>query len=340
MVAEQGAVYVIAGLLDPDNTYVAALDAKTGAVKWRNDSSGHLDPQRNTGIAGMGYPAIARGRLWLRSASYDLASGTCHPVMNPRMDRRTSATLPRYTGYFGDAFLVVGGSRFFNDQNISFTADNKSDAAYFIELNDDLTGKTPIAFPWNDCRVMPAWDERNLIAMPAAQNAKDPRPIARLVFRREEDLLCWDTPRAVAELRKNIAAAQVHRPLVSSYGEWVPKVPALIDHGKGEIYQDPQKVWCNQSGWYVAAVLTANAAVAAHALPAASGKAEDMTTYAVTAYDRTTGAQFWQATLPGHTRRNRLDVRRPCTGRNDWRCAAVRRGPPTVPVRGSTGWRE
>lgn len=305
VLVDNGVVYAIAGLLDPDSTYVVALDVLTGAVKWRNDTSGHLDTQRNTGIAGMGYPAIARGRLWIRGASYELATGVCHPTLNPKALGFSQALFLRYTGYFADAFLVTGGARFFDELNIT-SSENENDVISFVEMNDDITGKTPVAVPWFDCRVMPAWDARNLLAMPAAKSAKAQPPGA---IRREEDLLCWDTPRAVTELRKDIAAGAADHLALSNWGE-VPKNRTLIDHSKNESYQEPQKVWLNQSGWYLAAVLTADAAVAVHALPVASGRPEEMTTYFATAYDRTTGAQLWQLALPGQPQMDGVSIAR------------------------------
>jgi len=303
VLADHGMIYSIAGLLDTDNTYVVALNAKTGAVKWRNDTSGHLNPQNNTGVAGMGYPAIARGRLWIRSASYDLATGECHPTFNPKDTNVTSSkgTLHRYTGYMGDAFLVTGGRRFYDEQHV-YIGDsehpNNVTTAYFIELNDDASGKLPVAVPWGSCRVMPAFDARNIIAMPIELD-KSSFPI-------DSAILCWDTPLAVAELSRQISSGKGSDAPFSGGGG----VRTCIDRKKNETYQEPQKVWSVQSGWCIASVLCANAVVAAHGLPSASGKPPDISTYAVTAYDRNTGAQLWQAPLPEQPLMDGLSIAR------------------------------
>ena len=43
VVVKQDTAFVAAGLLNYDGTYVYALDAATGELKWQNDSCGHLN---------------------------------------------------------------------------------------------------------------------------------------------------------------------------------------------------------------------------------------------------------------------------------------------------------
>ena len=51
VVAEEGVVYAAAGIAHYDGTYVYALDAVTGRVKWRNDTSGNLSEKVDCGVS-------------------------------------------------------------------------------------------------------------------------------------------------------------------------------------------------------------------------------------------------------------------------------------------------
>ena len=175
VLVQDGVVYAAAGILDVDGTYVAALDARSGQVKWRNDRSGHLDATRDTGVAACGFPAIFKGRLWIRSVSYDLATGACRASVDaPRPAAananlwvthytgavtRYSGLLERDTGLFAHQFLVIGGQRFFDDQymlgSIPGTTEDQGihNTIEFLQLADDATGKFPCVVPWQQCRI-------------------------------------------------------------------------------------------------------------------------------------------------------------------------------------------
>jgi len=83
VLVEDGTAYVAAGIVNYDGTYVYALDAATGAIKWQNNTSGHLDKQARTGASVQGHQLINDGKLYLASgtslspAVYDLANGKC-----------------------------------------------------------------------------------------------------------------------------------------------------------------------------------------------------------------------------------------------------------------------
>jgi outer membrane protein assembly factor BamB len=80
---EGGTAYVAAGLVNYDGTYVYALDPATGEVKWCNDTSGHLDPQAETGVSVQGHLLLNDEKLYLAGgnavspAVYDIVSGRC-----------------------------------------------------------------------------------------------------------------------------------------------------------------------------------------------------------------------------------------------------------------------
>ena len=76
-------VYVAAGIANYDGTYLYALDARTGRVKWHNSTSGHLDADARTGVSVQGHLLLADGKLYLAGGSsvspavYDAATGRC-----------------------------------------------------------------------------------------------------------------------------------------------------------------------------------------------------------------------------------------------------------------------
>lgn len=83
VLVEDGVAYVAAGIINYDGTYVFALDAETGQIKWQNNSSGHLDREARTGVSAQGHMLLHKGKLYLASgtslspAIYDIKNGKC-----------------------------------------------------------------------------------------------------------------------------------------------------------------------------------------------------------------------------------------------------------------------
>jgi len=78
-----GVAYVAAGIVNYDGTYVYALDAVTGKVKWQNDTSGHLNHQARSGVSLQGHMLLTDGKLYIAGgnavspAIYDAKDGKC-----------------------------------------------------------------------------------------------------------------------------------------------------------------------------------------------------------------------------------------------------------------------
>ena len=78
-----GTAYAAAGIANYDGTYVYALDAATGRIKWQNNTSGHLDRQARTGVSVQGHMLLTGDKLYMASgtsvspAVYNVADGKC-----------------------------------------------------------------------------------------------------------------------------------------------------------------------------------------------------------------------------------------------------------------------
>lgn len=83
VLVENGVAYVAAGIVNYDGTHVYALDAATGAIKWQNNSSGHLDDEAHSGVSVQGQMMMQEGKLYLAGgnavspAIYDASNGKC-----------------------------------------------------------------------------------------------------------------------------------------------------------------------------------------------------------------------------------------------------------------------
>jgi outer membrane protein assembly factor BamB len=99
VLVEDGVAYVAAGIVNYDGTYVYALDASTGEIKWQNNTSGHLDPDARTGVSAHGQMLLHKGKLYLASgtslspAIYDIANGRC--LNDPAPLASCNSTSPR-----------------------------------------------------------------------------------------------------------------------------------------------------------------------------------------------------------------------------------------------------
>jgi outer membrane protein assembly factor BamB len=83
VLVEDGTAYAAAGIVNYDGTYVYALDAANGKIKWQNNTSGHLNRQARTGISVHGHMMLYDDKLYLAGgnavspAVYDTADGKC-----------------------------------------------------------------------------------------------------------------------------------------------------------------------------------------------------------------------------------------------------------------------
>ncbi len=107
VLVDKDVAYVAAGLVNYDGTYIYALDAANGTVKWRNDTSGHLDPVAKTGVSVQGHLLLHGDKLYLAGgnavspAVYSVRDGYC--FNDPKPLARCESTSPR-----GEELYLVG----------------------------------------------------------------------------------------------------------------------------------------------------------------------------------------------------------------------------------------
>ncbi len=106
VVVDKDTVYAAAGITHYDGTHVVALDAVSGELKARNDSSGTLQSEVNNGISLQGNLTIVDGELRFLAggvyevARYDLADLKCLNRPNKQvMSQYRTAFYPYYPDY-------------------------------------------------------------------------------------------------------------------------------------------------------------------------------------------------------------------------------------------------
>jgi len=81
VLVHDGVAYAAAGNANLDGTHVVALDAATGAIRWQNNTSGHLEGEKS-GAGVQGHLLLHEGAIWMAAgnlvplARYDLKDGT------------------------------------------------------------------------------------------------------------------------------------------------------------------------------------------------------------------------------------------------------------------------
>jgi hypothetical protein len=124
LLVADGTVYFACGIIDYDGTYVYALDADTGELRWQNNSSGHLSDELRKGVSAQGDLTIQGNRLLLAGgnqvspAPYDLKTGE---FLGRGLDQgQPKANNGRFVGAFDKDHAIVGGRILYSaPQNVS-----------------------------------------------------------------------------------------------------------------------------------------------------------------------------------------------------------------------------
>jgi len=120
VVVQEGVLYAAAGIAHYDGTYVVALDAATGKVKWANDRSGTLSDKAQSGASLQGNLYIDGDELRFAGggvchvARFDLATGKClsepHHQINSTSRTAFYPYYPRYGRYLSLNHQLPDGS--------------------------------------------------------------------------------------------------------------------------------------------------------------------------------------------------------------------------------------
>jgi len=187
VLVDDGVAYFAAGIVDYDGTYVYALDAKTGAIRWQNNSSGHLDAAARKGVSVQGNLSLQGGQLLLAGgnqvspARYDLATGACEARVRGGGPR---ANAGRFVGVFRGESAIIGGRILYSSPR------NVSTKGSFAALTPG--GARTLAFGG----IPPAWNDKT----------------AALVNMKRGKLVCCDADTLAARLGKGGDRRPTDRP--------------------------------------------------------------------------------------------------------------------------------
>ena len=159
---EDGILYFAAGIVDHDGTYIYALDALTGEIRWQNFTSGCLDDTVQKGISAQGMITIAGDRLWLAGgniispAEYDLKTGKY--VGNKPGKSTPQANRGEEIGVLNN-YLVLGG-------RLQYSAiENVVSPGNFniIEISPGYGTRNSVNF--NNGKIPPVWNSEYILAV-------------------------------------------------------------------------------------------------------------------------------------------------------------------------------
>jgi outer membrane protein assembly factor BamB len=141
VLVENGVAYVAAGIANYDGTYLYALDAKTGAIKWQNNTSGHLDQEARTGVSVQGHMLLHDGKLYLAGgtsvspAVYDAKTGRC--LNDPAQLAECVSRNPRgWELSLLTDYVVACGRPFYAHPDIDVYDATVFDRTFLAETND------------------------------------------------------------------------------------------------------------------------------------------------------------------------------------------------------------
>jgi outer membrane protein assembly factor BamB len=161
VLVRDGVAYAAAGIIDFDGTYVYALDAITGKIRWENNTSGHLDPELRKGVSAQGILTAAEGRLWMPGgnvispASYDLQTGR---YLGPGPGNGSpQANRGEEIGILRGRYLVLGGRLQYSARR------NVVDPGNFVCLEIQPDGSPGRGGPFAGSKIPPAWNEERIV---------------------------------------------------------------------------------------------------------------------------------------------------------------------------------
>lgn len=155
VLVRDGVAYAAAGLIDSNGTYLYALSADTGKLKWQNNSSGQVDPELRKGVSVQGDLIVAEGKLVLAGgnqvspAAFDLDTGRL--LTTSKLTGRPRANRGQEVMLFRNRYVLLGGRLMY------YPADRTVNNASFVLQGPERS------FPLLDGRVPPAFDSNHFV---------------------------------------------------------------------------------------------------------------------------------------------------------------------------------
>jgi outer membrane protein assembly factor BamB len=183
-----GVAHFAAGIIDHDGTYVYAVDAKSGKLKWHNNSSGHVNPELRKGVSVQGNMSVLGDQLLLAGgnqispAPFDRESGKLRG--KPLQQGQPKANNGRFVGAFRDSAALVGGRVLYS------APDNVATKGSFVFYTDRG------AYTLNYGGVPPAWNDDTTV----------------LVNFKHGSITCFDTDRVLEQLQGDTVRPSDRRP--------------------------------------------------------------------------------------------------------------------------------
>ena len=188
VLVSDGVAYFAAGIIDSDGTYVYAVDARTGKIKWQNDTCGHLNAELRKGVSAQGILTIQRGQLLMAGgnqvspARFDLDTGEC--LNQGFAQGNPKANHGKFVGVFPGGHAIAGG------RVLYASPENVANKDSFVVHTD----KRVMALNFGG--ISPAWNDETVA----------------LVNFRDGQLLCADSDKAVERIEKGFPKPAMPRP--------------------------------------------------------------------------------------------------------------------------------
>ena len=129
VLVEDGVAYAAAGINNFDGVHLFALDAETGAIKWQNSTSGHLDREARTGVGVQGHLLLHAGKLYLAGgnavspAVYDITDGRCLNSAEQLSECTAKGSRGRELFLIGDEVVACGRPYYANPAHVVYDSD-------------------------------------------------------------------------------------------------------------------------------------------------------------------------------------------------------------------------
>ncbi len=159
VLVHDGVAYASAGIVDYDQTHVAALDVKTGKPRWINSETGHLDPVLRKGVSAQGILTISGDRIWMAGgnvvspAAFDLTDGSY--LSGSPGNGAPQSNRGEEVAVLNNSFVLQGG-------RLRYSADrNVVNPGAFVARRVREGARLGPPMPICSGKIAPAWDDRS-----------------------------------------------------------------------------------------------------------------------------------------------------------------------------------